>query len=92
MNDNPQIYCTYCGYLMGEDHLICTCCKGKTFPKTYVGQLIADKWYLSMQELSRRTGTHINTIKGILKGDDYGVITQRRLVGFLENYKGEYEE
>ena len=91
-NEQNMHKCTYCGGYIGLEHLICPHCHGETFPKTYVGQLIADKWFLSMEELSRRTGTCVNTIRGILKGEDYGVITEGRLVKYLENYKGEWGE
>ena len=80
--------CTVCGGFIGLDHLLCTYCTG-TFPKTYVGQLIADKWFLSLDELAKRTGTSIQKIRAVLKGEPYGVITERRLVKYLEEYEGE---
>ena len=92
MIEYEKNYCIYCGYNVSEEHFICPVCKSQPFPKTYVGKLIADKWFLSLDELSRRTGTSISTIRGILKGEDYGVITEGRLVKYLENYKGEWDE
>ena len=92
MDGEQYMKCTYCGTHIGMEHLICPRCGDKTYPKTYVGQLIADKWFLSLDELSRRTGTIPQTIKGILKGESYGRITEMRLVKYLENYKGEWEE
>ena len=91
MIEYERNYCIYCGYNMSEDHFICPVCKSQPFPKTYVGKLIADKWFLPMSELAKRTGVKVESIRKILKGAKCR-ITERRLVAFLESYKGEYEE
>lgn len=81
--------CIYCNKYIGLNHLICPSCKGKTYPRTKLSNLICDKWFLSLTELANRTGTKLETIINILKGDSFGDITYNRLIKYLENYQGE---
>ena len=84
------ISCTYCGGFIGDDHLVCPYCKGGAgIRETYISKLIKEKWILSLSELSKRTGVGIHTIKGLLKGEEMGIITEGKLLEYIENYKGE---
>lgn len=58
-------------------------------PITELSRFIGAKWYLPLEKLSERSGVSYEVIKRALHGETIGVVSERKLREFLENYKGE---
>jgi predicted transcriptional regulator len=58
-------------------------------PITELSRLIADKWFLSLQTLSERTGVPVSVIEHALEGGKIRADNERKLRSYLESYKGE---
>ena len=58
-------------------------------PITELSRFIGSKWYLPLEKLSELSGVSYEVIKRAIHGETIGVVSERKLRGFLENYKGE---
>ena len=58
-------------------------------PITTLSRLIANKWFLTLQTLSERTGVPVTVIENAVEGGKLRADNDRKLRRYLENYKGE---
>ena len=61
-------------------------------PPTPLLKLLGQKWFLSLEKLSDRSGVSITALQHLFDGKPIGVENERRLRRFLESYKGECVE
>ena len=51
--------------------------------------LIGRKWFLTLEELAKRSGLSVYPIRVLLNGHGIGSVAINKLKKFLNNYKGE---
>ena len=52
-------------------------------------RLIADNWYLTLEELGERIGVGADTLCKLMAGYSVGAGTGEKIVNFFRTYKGE---
>ena len=60
-----------------------------SLPKTDISKLIGQKWFLTLEKLSERTGVSVSILEGAVEGQKIHISNERKIRRYLENYKGE---